>query len=275
MRMQLSPNLKMALITAVLIGIHTAGLSPSFGFSINLDPPSIHVSVRPGESATRVLTLTNTGKDPLILHAYTEDWAYAPDGSKRFQAPGTLPRSCANAIVLTPKELTLKPDESGTIQMTVTLPKDAHGGVQAVAFFEALLGSVEKGPGASQVLFAGRLGTLVFVETEGSVQRHGAITSVSLSAPTAARPLEAQFTFGNDGDTHVFADGVVSILNAKGEYIGREKIGRFGILPGTSMTRTATWAGDMIPGTYSVILTLDYGGQDPAVAESRVTVNRK
>ena len=154
----------------------------------------------------------------------------------------------------------------------MTLPPEATGGYQAVAFFESMLGT---GPGqaqGSQVMFAGRLGTLIFVEAQGAVHRHGAVTKVSATPPTASRPLEVEFLFGNDGDTHLFADGALSILNSKGEYVGREKIERFGALPGTARRRRTPWAGELPVGTYSVIVTLDYGGADPAVSETTLVV---
>lgn len=109
MRTPISAALKKVAPLVWMLPLMAASISSAWGFSVNLDPPSAILSIKPGESTTQTVTLTNTGVEEVSVHVYAEDWTYAPDGGKKFSPPGTTERSCANGMTLTPRELTLKP----------------------------------------------------------------------------------------------------------------------------------------------------------------------
>lgn len=262
------------LISAIIftIAIFAAHREAS-AFSINISPPSIHISVPPGGAKSGAITVENKSDDPMDVKAYIEDWVYTADGGKTFKPAGTTPLSCAKWITINPQKFHLEPKGKLGVQYTISVPQDAEGGHYAVIFFESALNEAEATEGNVVVRFSGRIGSIIYQETEGKVNKVGSITSFTSGRPDQNNPLEFKITLKNEGNTHILANGILNIMDKDGNVLGKKEFGPINTLSGETRECKAEWLGELPEGTYDAIATLDIGGGAPLVAETVLTVS--
>ena len=174
--------------------------SVCYGFAMNITPPSFKAVVKAGGSTSGNITVINKGEIDIGVNAYVQDWSYDEEGNRTFHAAGTTPLSCAKWIRLFPKRFQLGAGKKMGVQYTINVPEDAEGGYYAVIFFESMpMDKVEAEDGVV-VQFSGRLGTIVFLETEEGSVYSGVIESLSVTPPQSNKPLEVDLSFKNTGN---------------------------------------------------------------------------
>ncbi|MFH0772113.1 MAG: hypothetical protein V1933_05785 [Candidatus Omnitrophota bacterium] len=241
---------------------------------MNLDPPRLELSAPPGGSKSGVIKVGNPGDVSLKLKAYVQDWIYDPPGNRVFKPAGTTPLSCSNWIHLYPEQLEVKPGEKAEIMYTLSVPADAKGGRYAVIFFEGTLGSGSTEEGVI-VRLAGRMGTIVLEETEGTVIKKGEIASLKISRPDENKPLDIEVSFKNEGNVFLAPSGVVNIIDKEGNFFGRQEFQLKGTLPGDTIEGKVSLLSSLPEGEYDVIATLDLGAEEAAVKETKLAVIKK
>ena len=264
---------KIFLISIFLLCYFLACISSAHAFSLNLNPPSIRLTVGTGESTSGKITLENRGDLKLSVKAYVEDWVYAKDGSKDFKEAGSTPYSCAKWIKLSQEKFDLNPKEIKEIEYTLTVPKDATGGHYAVIFFESLIeqakAQVQAAPAGGQgVAVAGRIGTIVYHETKGLVNKKGSILDLKASGYEKAKPLRVELTFKNEGNTQLQADGKLSLLDSSGNKVAETEVRRIYSLPGDPAGKELVFSKiELKKGRYILKGALEYGGAEKATLE--------
>jgi hypothetical protein len=266
--------MKKSLFLGIIISMCVFLLNdPAYGLALNIGPPSFTVSVRPEGTASGVVTIQNNGDSDIGILVYTQDWVYNPDGSKSFHAAGTKPLSCARWISLFPKKFQLPSGGDMAVQYTINVPQEATGGYYAVIFFESVpVDSLEKQEGM-MVHFAGRLGSIVYLEVEGQTTRQGVIKSVDITPPRSDKPLEMTLSYENKGNVYIGADGTLNIIDEEGNVYGKETFGPVNTLPGDTRQTKVEWLGELEEGTYYAIVTLDIGTDEPLVEERKITIS--
>ncbi|MCA8902717.1 MAG: hypothetical protein KDA53_15870 [Hyphomonas sp.] len=103
-----------------------ACLTPCFAHALglNLQPATVEIELQTGSEATRLVTITNTGrKDSLSLTLGVADWSLDETGS-----PVLAARDAASPtdgwVSFSPRSLTLKPGESRQVKVSVDTPAD-------------------------------------------------------------------------------------------------------------------------------------------------------
>jgi P pilus assembly chaperone PapD len=256
---------KLILLILVILFI-VSGMAHAF--TISVDPPSVTISSAPKESKSGTIMVANRGKGPLKIKAYVQDWVYAKDRSKEFKAAGSTPYSCANWINIFPTEFELSSQGEQAVTFTITVPENAKGGHQAVIFFDAQ--AQKEKPQKTGVIVIGSIGTIIYQETEGNVNKEASISDFSTSWEKGV--LTAQLKFKNQGNTHLSAEGSLVLLGKNGLMAGRVKIPKINLLPGETIPAKVKWQGKVEEGEYKAVATLDYGGEEPAVAETTVKI---
>lgn len=177
----------------------------ALSISMNIDPSNIKFLIKPGDTKTGEIFIQNTSSEPVKLKIYAEDWIYLPDGSKNFMKPGSTVYSCTKWLKIDQDKLEMNAKETKKISFSVTSPKNATGGHVSVIFFESV-SEVKNG-----ILVAGRIGTIIYLDTEGDIKRSAEIKDITTFVSGESSPIKVNFTFVNKGNTYINAPAIVSI----------------------------------------------------------------
>lgn len=252
--------------------LFTAWAAQAHAISVGTDTPKLRLSIKPGEAKSGVIQVNNSGNTPLKVTAYISDWVYKPegDGNKTFSPPGTTPLSCSSWINLSPTQFELYPDEIRSVNYTVTVPAEATGGHYAVIFFESDLG-VQKIKGMN-VKVKGRVGSLVYIESNGHVNREGEVTQLNVVPPRRGNPLKIELDFVNKGNVDITAKGTFHIIDEAGNVFARDKLSEVYTLPGDKVKAVTSWSGNLEKGEYDIILTIDLGYDQTIIKEAKLVI---
>ena len=258
------------------------GLSAAFIFSaapvsaatIRINYPKVQLELQPGETYSGTIVAENPTSDPVKTRIYLEDWRYAPggNGEKIFSPPGTNENSAAKWITFSPAETEIPAFGRVELNYTVRVPAEGvKGGYYAVLFFETILGAATNEEGVN-VLVAGRIGSLYYVEIKGLSDRQGKIESVEIKQPEGNKPYEIVTTFRNTGNTDVTVNGKYLIMDTDGVVKARGDVAGIYTVPGAVESSTTQWAGRLPKGEYQVLLTYDLGKGKTLVEEKNLSV---
>ena len=223
----------------------------AYALSINIDPSNIRIVQKPGETKSGSIIVQNSSSAGIKLKAYTEDWVYAPDGSKSFIKPGSSVYSCSNWIVLDTATFELAPNEGKKISFKITEPKNSSGGHVSVVFFESTV-DVREG-----IAVAGRIGTIIYQDTEGDIKRAGEIKDLSVLASEEGTPVSVKFYFQNNGNTHISARPKISITKDN-KTVAETEIKPINTLPADKGAGLATFTAPLKEGSYKAQVELKF-----------------
>jgi len=244
-----------------------------YPFAIGVDRPSITVVTKPGETESIVIRVKNSEEASNPVKAYKQDWLYNQEGKAEFKPEGSLPSSCSNWITIYPTEFEVPGEGYYDVELAINTPEDAMGGHYCVIFFETFAGR-GVAPDGSHVKILGRIGTVIYQETEGLTNKIGQINFVNISEPDEDKPLKISYEFENKGNAFLKAKGIANILDKEGNLYGKaEQKGSTRVLPGDKRTKEIEWLGTLPEGEYDILLTLDMGeGMAPLLEEVSVTI---
>lgn len=237
---------------------------------ISIVSPNTNFKKAPGESAAGSVTIVNAGSDPVRITTEITDMVNRRDERGQLvreeAPPGTTPYSCARWIqMLGETEKVISPAESTVFKFIVSPPPDVvSGGYFAYIFFTG--NPVASAPPktddqqvAIQLVMVPRFGTTVTYEIEGTVKRTGELLKLDFEPPTTKRPLKLRYEFKNTGNSNVKLTGAFHILDSEGNLVGKGDVAELKTLPGDQGVIATEWAGDISPGHYNLILTLELG----------------
>jgi len=245
----------------------------SFAFSIRINEPKISLSVPAGGAKSATISVDNLTDEMISVRAYADDWHYAKqgDGTKEFFPRGTTDFSCSNWITTYPAEFELPPYGHKEVQFTIRVPQDAKGGYYSVIFFESGLGTAQTPEGVS-VAVAGRLGSLIYLGVEGTVNKLAAVESLTISRKDKNSPAQINFIFVNTGNIDITAKGTYNIIDDKGMVYARGQVPDIYTTQGNEVNVNANFSSDLPSGNYDFILTLDLGADSSITEERRIQV---
>ena len=242
--------------------------------TIRIDTPKIELELEPGEVYSGEIVAENPSEDETKARIYLEDWVFAKGGTgeKVFSPVGSTPRSASPWITFAPAETTLKPFARMTARYTITVPKDAKDGAfYSVLFFETILGSEQDEEGVN-ILVAGRIGALFFIQIKGTVIREGKIDEVKITPPQGNKPLQMETTFTNSSNIDITLGGNYLIMDEAGIVKGRGDINNIYTFPGATEIGVTEWVGRLPKGTYQILLTYDLGKGKSLVEEKPLVI---
>ena len=228
--------------------------------NLRINNPKIELSIRPGASKSGQIAIENPTEEGLQIRCYLEDWFYTPegDGSKDFRSAATTPLSCASWISFSPAEFILNPYGRQVVNYRVNVPAEASGGHYAVLFFETAIGEGRDERGLT-VLILGRLGSLFYVDVEGTINKQARLTNIAVKEEEEGFKVTALFK--NTGNVYIACSGNFNLIDRNGVVFARGQFNNTYTFPQGEVFLQATWERDVEPGTYDLIITLDLGEQ--------------
>ena len=225
--------------------------SNAYALSINIDPASIMVTLKAGETKDGEIFVQNLGGDKIKIKAYAEDWIYASDGSKVFMKPGSSVYSCSSWIKLDPESFDLAPKENKTVKYTITSPITASGGHVSVIFLEVVM---DKSAG---IAVSGRIGTIIYQDTEGDIKRSGEIKGFSVTTSQESEPINLSISFINNGNSYISAKPSITITG-DGKTVIDTSAMKINTLPGDTKTSIITLGQTLPEGNYKAEIELNF-----------------
>lgn len=240
--------------------------------SVAVTPMSIDVKVQRGTSYTQTFTLTNNTETRLRFQCSLGDIWYDEHNNRISGAPGTLPRSASQWIQFLPNEVIVEPRSSVALKAIITVPLTAGGGYYSMPIFEArpaerltLTSSLSRANTATASI-AVRFRGLIMLTTLDAAEYNVEILGGHVSPPSASAELVTELDLHNRSTAHVSVRGAFAILNSSGVLMGRGTIQQKRYLPGQRNVLKTGWAGALVPGQYTSVITLSYdrAGGEPA-----------
>ncbi len=78
---------------------------------LEVSPGTLSFATNPGSSQTQQINLRNKGNTEQSYIFNLSDWLTDENGEVKYFTPGTIPRSCADWITVSPALVTLQPNE--------------------------------------------------------------------------------------------------------------------------------------------------------------------
>lgn len=249
----------------ILIGLFIFPLKPLFAFrAVQIDQAKVRLVIPAGVSKSGRLEVTNDSEEPKQVKVYAEDWTYEkPDGSKNFYDANTTFRSSSNWISFSPAEFLVPAFGKAYVNYVVKVPADVQsGGYYSVLFFESTMGGAKPQDtidAMAVVPVAIRVGTLFYIEIEGTQRPSIELSKFSVERADSSEPLKVQLDFENTGNIDLTCGGTYDIMDNKNMVYARGEFGNIYTMPKDKASFTAQWKDAIPKGSYDIIVTLDLG----------------
>jgi hypothetical protein len=247
---------KLGLLTA--LGLGMAGMARAQ--ALGLAPAQVVEKFKPGVPLQIDLSTVNNGDQPAEMSVEITDFWYNEKNEKVFTTPGTSPRSAANWIQFVPEHFQVPAHGTQKMKAIITPPSDAKGGYYAVLFVDSkpVLSFTDSktGQGVNTNM---RLGCLVLLSAENTEQYKIELSNVKLTPPSSSQGLGLTFDLLNSGNTHVFPQARLAVLDSHRKLVAKAENDQKRFLPGQKDTLHVDWAGTLPAGDYTAVLTVAYG----------------
>lgn len=243
------------LLLAVLLAPASAAAQ-----ALGLAPAQVVQKFKPGSAFEFQLASVDNGDTPVEVSVQITDFWYNEKNEKVFSPPGTSPRSAANWIQFVPEHFEIPAHGTQRMRAIVTPPADAVGGYYAVLFVQSKPVLTNQLTKDGKSVFANvRVGCLVLLTAEGTETYKIGLENVNLTPPSGNQGLNLTFDVANDGNTHVFPQGRLAVLDSNRKLVAKAESEMLRTLPGQKNPFQIYWTGSLPPGNYTGILTVTYG----------------
>lgn len=228
--------------------------------AMEVKPPTLDLSARPGASTESVFVLRNTDA---VTETYTFTIqgfvARGEDGRQTF-LPLSETAGLPSWLYLNRSTVTLKPGESVPVAVQFRPAKDASPG----AYQAAVFATHDDGRRVDGVTLGSRVGVLVFATVEGEVKHSLRIDSLRQVTPRVVDHLPILFeaVIRNEGTAHEIPQGHMAITNMMGQLTTtldlQEHEVPLRVLPGSARRFEMKWGDDRACGGFFATLRCEW-----------------
>jgi len=220
--------------------------------AITLTPAVITLRGTYGQTTTQHLTLTNGTSRDLTFEIFARDIAVR-GGHRVFVAPGQIDGSIAATAIFSRNQMSLRSGESKSVDVTFTVPPATK--CRAVLALFRTTQPIRKGA----MVMVPSVGTLLTFRLSDDVVAEGG--DVSVRTQSAAANASFAETYINTGAEPVVAKGLVAILDSRGALVGKSAMPSHRLLPAERVEMKSEFPGELPPGRYRVVITVDLEGK--------------
>jgi len=232
---------------------------------LEVTPGKMTFATNPGSSQTQQVYVRNKGNSEQSFIFNLADWLTDEKGEAKYFSPGTTSRSCANWITVSPSLVTLQPNESTPVNVTMLVPNDNFSTKWAVLFVESAkektgVQAIDKNVQMG-INVAARIAVPIFQSPAGNTLFKGTIEQLTETVlENNTRKYESLVI--NLGDKILNCKVYYTIASiATAEEITSEPV-EFSLLPESSKKIAFVMDKPLAKGRYSVTAILDYGFND-------------
>jgi len=229
---------------------------------LEVSPTTLMFNANPGSSQTKQVFVRNKAAVEQSYIFNLSDWLIDESGETKYFSPGTTGRSCTEWITVSPALVTLQPNESARINVTILVPEDNQSTKWAMLFVES---AVEK-TGAEAVdknvqmglQLSARIAVPIYQSPDGNTLYKGTLDGLSKSTDENGNMAFETMAI-NLGDKILNCKVFFTFSNLEtAEEITSNAI-EFSLLPESNKNVNYTVIEALKPGKYSVAAILDYG----------------
>lgn len=233
-------------------------------------PGRTEISLKPGQTVTRYITVTNRVSDKRTFELVVEDIAGGDDGASiKLMGEERGPYTLKDYISFPGTRLTLGLGERAQIPVTISIPPDAEpGGKYGSVLITTVQNDANEDTDAAPIMqspIIARIGTLFFITVPGDVKTGGETKSLSLiGAPWwyEKGPIPFGIAYENTGSIHLNPYGELRIKNMFGEEVGYMQLDPWFVLPQSLRTREVSWDREFLLGRYTATVAINRGYDD-------------
>lgn len=240
---------------------------------LNVGRGIIEIFGPPNSYRTQILTITNEENEMVKVKTKLKYLQYDENGDIVATDSGDKQFSCVDWLTIEPVEFELSPGATKSMKVVVRIPEAIPGGRYACINLEAMLLS------AKDTILPTPFQVPIILTIPGTAEKKGEITKVEIST---GNPPNFAVYFRNLGNIHLKPKVKIELaylpkITSRPDltYTGEPKsepVGMFGmkelkyaVLPGGIAKMEQDYDQPLEPGNYTAVVTVDYGGAEPAV----------
>lgn len=231
-----------------------------------IGPGRMEVVVKPGETVTKMITVTNRIADGKKFSLSVEDMSGSADATEAVVLLGDQsgPYTLKDNISFPHQEFGLNLNERAQVLVNITMPPNAepggYYGAVLVSTVQSNTGEVSGTTAKSPII--ARIGTLFFITVPGEAEINGAVTDFATQNKQwwfEKGPINLGVLFENTGSVHLNPYGEVQITNMLGENVGFVELEPWFVLPKSLRLREVTWDRELLFGRYTITAKVNRG----------------
>ncbi|MFA5354978.1 MAG: hypothetical protein WC291_12170 [Thermodesulfovibrionales bacterium] len=225
-----------------------------------LKPERIELKGQPGGARTASFSIMNISDKPLTVKVSPSDLAYNADGDAAAKEKGSTPYSATAWVAMEKTEYAIGPRQSQTVLLKLSVPQNTQPGNWYSALAIEAQGSTAKELVEVSVLIPGKTDpscTADGLERTAGKDRAGFGVMVKNSSPIALAP-KARVVIRDANNNEV--ESIELKLKAKE------------LLPRTEARMAGEGRKKLVPGSYTAIAEVEYGGKEKAQTKKAFTV---
>lgn len=232
-----------------------------------IGPGKVELTIKPGETVTRTISVTNRISDQRTFELMVEDMSGSANPNQAVVLLGDQsgPYSLKDYFSFPSNTFDLALGERAQIPVTITMPPNAEpGGYYGAVLVTTVQSDVEEGTNVNTPVIA-RVGTLFFITVPGEFEKNGSVTDFTTIPDKflfTKGPINLGILFENTGSIHLGPYGEVKVSNLLGEEVGYVEIQPWFVLPKSMRLRELSWDREMLLGRYTITANINRGYDD-------------
>ncbi len=222
-------------------------------------------TVSPGMTIAGRIIVKNNSIEPVEVQARQTDYLFQSDGTNAFPEPGTVPRSNAPWIEVSPQQLVIPPNETLSFSYRIDVPDDSSldGSYWSMVLVSPVIKPYtveeEEGKAVLGIQSVLQYGIQIATHLSGTGTRDMRILESHLEKVDGWPQLALQVA--NAGTTMIRPEVWVELFDEQGVSAGRFDGSLLRIYPGCSV-RILVPLNEVGTGKYTALLVADLGGDD-------------
>lgn len=231
-------------------------------------PGKVEVEVRPGQSVTKYITVSNRMEDDRFFNLTVEDMSGTADGSESIVLLGDQegPYTLRDYISFPRNQFELDLNQRAIVPVTITMPENAEPGGY---YGSVLVSTIKIDPLGDAVAprspILARVGVLFFIRVPGEAEVSGNLLQFETKNGQKffnRGPVEMAVTYENTGSVHLNPYGEVRVTNLLGQEVGFVELEPWFVLPKSLRLQEVTWDRETLFGRYKIDLKINRGYDD-------------
>lgn len=246
---------------AFAFSFFTASSVYASDYSFNLSPTIIETDLDPGDTYEGSFYVTNTGEKDLELVPVAMSYDVSDYTYEVIASSSSKYSEISEWITFSTNKYSLKSGEGASVNFTINVPSNAHGGSQHT--YVGL--RTDSGAGNGIVKASHEMMIILDANISGNIIMSGELQSVDFTSGLLAfgGPISADVTVKNSGNITFRPSShltVKNLLSGKNIYDNSDNLTSVNILPESTRTYSVEWSEVPMFGVFSLTLTTDLLG---------------